>query len=92
MNVKQVSQEIQRRLPLKIGIDDMANKSIKLEDGKYIVHHNNGRVLVDRYEDDDWRDCTGDGLILALIHKIEELQEFQDRVMDRNNNLNQNIE
>lgn len=57
--------------------------TIKLEDGKYTVHHNNGRIEVDRYSDPNWRNCTGDGFVLALIQKIEDLHETIDDLRSR---------
>ena len=47
---------------------------ITVYDGKYTVkQYSNGRVEVLRYGE-KWRDCTGDGLILALAQRIYELE------------------
>lgn len=49
---------------------------IELDDGKYTVLHNeeHGGVTVLRYGE-PWRNETGDGFILAMIHRIQELEE-----------------
>lgn len=48
---------------------------IDLEGGKYSVIHDSGTNLhVLRYGE-PWRDCNGDGFILALAHEIETLRE-----------------
>lgn len=49
--------------------------TLTLEKGKYTVHNDNGLVTVDRYTEANWRSCTGDGFILALVQEIERLQE-----------------
>lgn len=57
--------------------------TITLEDGKYTVHHDNGKIEVSRYSQAEWRNCTGDGLILALIQKIEDLHDTIDDLRSR---------
>lgn len=48
---------------------------IDLEGGKYSVIHDSGTNLhVLRYGE-PWRDCNGDGFILALAHEVETLRE-----------------
>lgn len=48
---------------------------VTVDDGKYtIVQYDNGQVIVYRYGF-KWRDCTGDGLILALAQEINKIQE-----------------
>ncbi len=49
--------------------------SVTLVDGKYIVSHDNGYNFKALRYGKKWRDLTGDGLILALVHKIEELED-----------------
>ncbi len=42
--------------------------------GKYtVIQYENGEVHVLRYGE-KWRDCVGDGLILALAQEIEDLR------------------
>lgn len=48
---------------------------IDLRGGKYTVQHNNGANLKALRYGEEWRDLTGDGLVLALVQKIEELEE-----------------
>lgn len=50
---------------------------VTLLDGKYTVEHTNGANFK-AYRNgcsEVWRDLTGDGLVLALVQKIEELEE-----------------
>lgn len=47
------------------------NMNISLENEKYTINiTNDGKIEVLRYGE-PWRDCTGDKLILALIHEVE---------------------
>lgn len=47
--------------------------TINLE--KYTISHENGNNLKATRNGEPWRDLTGDGLILALVHRIEELEQ-----------------
>jgi hypothetical protein len=47
--------------------------TIKLNDGKYTVINDLGRLRALRYGQ-PWRDLVGDGLFLAMAHRIEELE------------------
>lgn len=52
---------------------------IHLQDGKYTVQHENGANFKALRYGEEWRDLTGDGLVLALVQRIEELQhEIED--------------
>lgn len=46
---------------------------IQLEDGKYTVIHDNGANFHALRYNKPWRDLTGDGLVLAMAQKIEDL-------------------
>ena len=48
---------------------------IDLLDGKYTVIHNNGNNFKALRYGEEWRDLAGDGLVLALVQRIEELEE-----------------
>ena len=48
---------------------------VKVADGKYEVLHENGAGLRALRYGEPWRDLTGDGLVLALVQRIEELEE-----------------
>jgi hypothetical protein len=48
---------------------------IDLGGGKYSVIHNNGTELLALRYGEPWRNCCGDGLILALVQEIETLRE-----------------
>lgn len=50
---------------------------IELEGGKYTVLHKCGLNFRALRYGEEWRDLTGDGLILALVQRIEELEETQ---------------
>lgn len=52
----------------------MNKLSITVYDGKYTVIHDERGLRALRYGE-EWRDCTGDGLILALAQEIETLRE-----------------
>lgn len=55
--------------------------TIKLHE--YTVHHDNGLIMVDRYNEKNWRNCIGDGLILALVQRIETLEEQRSAFLNR---------
>lgn len=50
---------------------------IDLYDGKYTVIHENGVNFRALRNGEEWRDLTGDGLVLAMTQRIEELEEEQ---------------
>jgi hypothetical protein len=54
---------------------------IDLEGGKYTVIYDNGRLSALRYGE-PWRDLTGDGLVLALVHEIERRMESNTATLD----------
>jgi len=56
-------------------------------DGKYtVIQDDQGRVKALRYGE-DWRDLTGDGLVLALVQEIDELRnELQKSVVSESHN------
>lgn len=47
---------------------------IDLLGGKYTIQHDNGANFKALRYGEEWRDLTGDGLVLALVQRIEELQ------------------
>ena len=55
---------------------------IDLLDGKYTIQHDNGTNFKALRYGEEWRDLTGDGLMLALVEKIEELQEDNLSMLD----------
>ena len=50
---------------------------IDFEDGKYSILHYHGVGLRALRYGEPWRDCSGDGLILALVQEVEDLREQQ---------------
>lgn len=48
---------------------------IELENGKYTVIHENGENLRALRHGEHWVNRTGDNLVLALVNRIEELEE-----------------
>ncbi len=52
----------------------MTQTRISVEDGKYIVVHDNGANLHCLRHGRPWRDLLGDGMVLALVQRIEELE------------------
>lgn len=53
---------------------------VNLEGGKYIVKHENGANLRAERYGEPWRDLCGDGLVLALVQRIETLEELRPRL------------
>lgn len=48
---------------------------ITVGDGKYTLVHNNGAHFHCLRYGEVWRDLVGDGMVLALVQRIEELEE-----------------
>jgi len=49
--------------------------SVKIYDGKYtVVQNHQGELKALRYGK-EWRDCCGDGLILALAQEVDNLRQ-----------------
>jgi hypothetical protein len=58
--------------------------TINLENNKYTINiTNDGKIEVLRY-DEPWRDCTGDKLILALIHEVDYWRGISERITPSN--------
>lgn len=57
--------------------------SVDLENGKYTVQFNEstGELKALRYGE-EWRNLSGDGMVLALLHKIEE-QDTEIKNLDK---------
>lgn len=49
-------------------------QTVTLDNGKYKIVNDNGVVKAYRHGE-EWRDLTGDGLILALLNKVETLED-----------------
>jgi hypothetical protein len=65
---------------------------ITVNDGKYTVIVDNsapGTFRALRYGE-EWRDLTGDGLVLSLCHAILDLQERLEEI--ENNDFNRGVE
>lgn len=61
----------------------MTETRIELDNGKYTVMHCNGANLVALRYGNTWRDLAGDGLILALCQRIEELEAEVEEAYER---------
>lgn len=61
---------------------------IELEEGKYTVLHkeDHGGVTVLRHGE-PWRNETGDGFILAMVHRILELESGYESYLQKLNDL-----
>jgi hypothetical protein len=61
-------------------------RRIELHDGKYIILNDNGVLKAYRHGDylTPWReaDLVGDGLILALVQRVEELEDDLENLRD----------
>ncbi len=56
----------------------MSALNVSVYNGKYtVIQNDNGGIEALRYGE-KWRDCCGDGLILALAQEIEELRNELD--------------
>lgn len=70
-------------------------ESIKLYDGKYEVLHsskaNEPFVFKALRYGEEWRNLTGDNLILAMFHKIQELEEKITELKEDNEILKSNL-
>jgi hypothetical protein len=59
----------------------MSDLKVTVGDGKYtVLFDENDRLSALRYGE-KWRDCCGDGLILALAYEVEELREENHRLL-----------
>lgn len=51
-------------------------ESIKLDDGKYeVVHTDNPWIFKALRYGEEWRDLTGDKMVLTMFYRIQELEE-----------------
>lgn len=52
-------------------------ESIVIDEGKYVLHFNtaNGMFMADRHSQHCWRDMTGDGMVLAMFQRIQDLEQ-----------------
>jgi hypothetical protein len=57
----------------KIKTRPKMKSTITIDNGKYTLSHENGTKLTCLRYGGPWRDCLGDGLILALVQEIEVL-------------------
>ena len=64
---------------------------IELENGKYTVSHDNGTNFHALRYGEEWRNLTGDGLILAMAHRIEKLEIFISKAFQAHPNLDLDI-
>ena len=59
--------------------------NVSVDWGKYtVIQDEKGHVRALRHGE-EWRDCTGDGLILALAQEVEHLRERINNSKDKNN-------
>ena len=57
-----------------------ARLNVTVYDGKYtVIQDERGGLRALRYRE-EWRDCTGDGLILALAQEVGELRSIIVRI------------
>jgi len=54
---------------------------IKVGDGKYTLQHNHGIGLKCLRYDEPWRDLVGDGMVLALVQRIEALEDSHKELL-----------
>ncbi len=53
-------------------------------DGKYTLIHENGKGLRALRYGEEWRDLTGDGMVLALVQEIESLRDDLAKLEESN--------
>lgn len=51
---------------------------LELENGKYVVQHDNGSNFEAYRHGELWRDLSGDGLVLALVNQVEYYEGLLD--------------
>ncbi len=72
---------------------DEINKlpGVTVADGKYTVQADgDGRLRCLRYGE-EWRDLTGDGMVLALVQEIEALRADKARLEAENRRLSEQV-
>lgn len=52
----------------------MTTSTVIIVNEKYMVLHENGANLRARRHGEEWRDLSGDGLVLAMAQRIEDLE------------------
>jgi hypothetical protein len=64
-------------------------ETIELENGKYVLHFDGtkGTLIADRHGCHCWRDMTGDGMVLAMMQRIQDLEEYTESLESINENL-----
>jgi len=59
-------------------------EKIELYDGKYtVVLVDNGKEFKALRYGEEWRDLAGEGMILAMFDRIQELEELTDLLCDQ---------
>mgnify|MGYP000949759689 CR=1 FL=1 len=57
----------------------MNQLEVTVAENKYkVIQKEDGRVIVLRHVE-EWRECTGDGLILALAQEVAELRDRYEK-------------
>ena len=56
-------------------------QTVTLENGKYKIVNDNGVVKAYRHGE-QWQDLSGDSLILALLSRVEELEDDRFRLSE----------
>lgn len=57
-------------------------QEINLDQGKYeYTRYTDGRQIISRYEEGSWVDETGNNYLMAMAHKIEELEKSSKRLV-----------
>ena len=63
-------------------------ESIKLENGKYeVIVSNNGSDFHALRFGEEWRDLTGDKMIMAMFYRIQKLEEISKNYFELCNRL-----
>jgi len=59
-------------------------EKVELYDGKYtVVLVDNGKEFKALRYGEEWRDLAGEGMILAMFYRIQELEELTDLLCDQ---------
>ena len=69
-------------------------ETIELEGGKYVLHFDetNGTFIADRHGQHCWRDMTGDGMVLAMFQRIQDLEEQVTDVENHNDRIEEALD
>jgi len=67
-------------------------ETINLENGKYTISHEDGLNFNCRRHGNEWRDLTGDSLVLSMFLYIQNLEEKVEDIEYHNDRIEEALE